>query len=61
MLPPEFGKSEGRPADPYATVEMTIHVETILSVPKQNCHPDRSVAERRDLRCALRASPKFWS
>jgi hypothetical protein len=36
-------------------------LETILSVPKQNCHPDRSVAKWRDLRCAPRASqiPEF--
>ena len=44
ISPGKFGKAEGRTADPSATVGMTFILEIKLSVPKQNCHPDRSAA-----------------
>src|ERR1700677_1171590 len=59
---PERSEVEGsalRPSDsPYSPWGNCSHaiVETPLSVPKQNCHPDRSVAKWRDLRCAPRPS-----
>ena len=45
---PEFGKPEGRTADPSTTLRSgrddNSSWKPYLAFPKQNCHPDRSVA-----------------